>query len=299
MQQIILSAFADEAAIDLATQLQALQANQLQAVDLRAVDGVNIADFSPDMTSRIRLALARAGIAVACLASPIGKIGITDPFPPHLEKMKRLGETAGRLDCPRIRIFSFYLPDGQPAARFRDEVLERLDRLLLAAADAGVRLLHENEKGIFGDLPERCLDLHQVFGSRLGGILDPANYLQVGGDPLAAMVELNQWIEYLHIKDCRISDGKIVPAGHGDGQVAAIIRLFLTRPDRVHIAVEPHLYSFTGLELLQKADASLAAAESASGADKARLAGEIADPAQSAFATAITACRNILDSIQI
>ncbi|HBP38865.1 MAG TPA: xylose isomerase, partial [Clostridiales bacterium] len=161
MSRLILSAFADEAAPDLAGQLRALQANQLQAVDLRAVDGVNIADLSLEKARVVRDALAGAGIAVACLASPIGKIDLTAPLGPHLDKLKHLCEIGHLFSCPRIRIFSFYLPAGQAAVQCRSEVLERLDQLLQIAAGGGVRLLHENEKEIYGDTSERCLDLHR------------------------------------------------------------------------------------------------------------------------------------------
>ncbi len=286
MSRFILSAFADEAAADLAGQIQAMRANNLTAVDVRAADGVNIADFTPAKARQVRDALAAEGFTVACLASPIGKINIDDPLAPHLDKMKRLCETADILSCPRVRFFSFYLPAGRPAADYRTEVLERLDLLLRIAADGGIRMLHENEKGIYGDVSERCLDLHQSFGSRMGGIVDPANYLQVGSDPLQAMQILDQWTEYLHIKDVRLSDGKLMPAGQGDGHVAEIIRIYAARPGRVHIAVEPHLFAFSGLAKLEREPVSQKAADN----DKPSEA----EQALAAFAAAIAACRRLL-----
>lgn len=287
MSEIILSAFTDEAAADLAGQLRAMQANGLQAMDLRAVDGINVADLTPAKTRQVRDALSAEGFSVACLASPIGKIGIGDPFAPHLDKMKRLCETADLLDCRRVRFFSFFIPAGQTAADCRAEVLERLDQLLRIGTDAGLRLLHENEKDIYGDITERCLDLHQVFGERMGGIVDPANYLQVGSDPLQAMQTLNQWIEYLHIKDVRLSDGKLMPAGQGDGHVAEIIKLYTAIPERRHIAVEPHLFAFSGLSKLEKNPVSQKAAATGG------LVSE-AEQALAVFATAISACRTLL-----
>jgi sugar phosphate isomerase/epimerase len=289
MSQFILSGFADEAAADLSGQIQALQANRLTAVDLRAVDGVNIADFTPDKARAVRDALAGARLETACLASPIGKIDITDPFEPHLDKLQRLCEIARILNCLRIRIFSFYIPAGHSAGSCRSAVLERLDRLLTVAGDAGIRLLHENEKNIYGDTAERCLDLHQTFGARLGGILDPANYLQVGSDPLAAMQNLDSWIEYLHIKDVRLSDQKIVPAGQGDGRIRQILAIYAARPERQHVAVEPHLYSFAGLAKLERppehGSGSATGQDGTAGPEVQALA---------AFSTAIAACRELL-----
>ena len=287
MPDIILSAFADEAANDLAGQLQALQSNQIRNIELRAVDKVNIADFSPEKTAVVRSALQAAGISVSCLATPLGKIDIADPMAPHLEKLQRLCDIAAAFDCRRLRIFSFYMPHGQPASRYRQAVLERLDQMIEIADAAGIRLLHENEKDIYGDTLERCLDLHQTFGSRLGAILDPANYVQVGSDPLQAIDQLDPWIEYLHVKDCRRSDGRIVPAGQGDGQVAKVIRRYLDRGDRRHIAIEPHLFEFDGLAGLEKGLASVVGGGQAVG-----VGGTFAD-GQAAFAAGIAAFRAI------
>jgi len=128
----------------------------------------------------------------------------------------------------------------------------RLERLIEVAVAEDVRLFHENEKDIYGDVLERCVDIHQTFLSKLGAILDPANYVQVGSDPLQAFAALDPWIEYLHIKDCRRSDGHIVAAGQGDGQIAEILRLYLAKPDRHSIAIEPHLFEFASLKTLEK-----------------------------------------------
>jgi sugar phosphate isomerase/epimerase len=251
MSRIRLSAFADEAAQDLAGQVAALQANQITGIELRAVDTVNIADFDRDMTNRVRTALKVGGITVTCLATPLGKKEIIDPLAPEIERVKRLCETAHAFDCSKLRIFSFYVPAGH-ATVYRDEVMLRLDRMIETADAEGVRLYHENEKDIFGDVLERCVDIHTTFNNRLGAILDPANYIQVGSDPLAAIQQLDPWVEYLHIKDCRRNDGHIVKAGSGDGQIAKILEQFLRNPQRQSVAMEPHLYEFASLKQLEK-----------------------------------------------
>jgi len=247
---ILLSAFADEAAQDLEGQIQALTLNRVPGIELRTVDSVNVADFDPLMTARVKNAFDRASIQVHCLATPLGKVKIDSPLESELERLKRLSQTAHALDCQRLRIFSFYVPAGH-AAEYRDEVMLRLERLLEVAAAEGIRLFHENEKDIYGDILERCADIHQTFTGKLGAILDPANYIQVGSDPLQAFATLDPWIEYLHIKDCRRSDGHIVAAGLGDGQIAEILRLFLAKPGRQSIAIEPHLFEFASLKSLE------------------------------------------------
>lgn len=247
---ILLSAFADEAAQDLEGQIQALITNKVPGIELRTVDSVNVADFDSTMTARVKTAFDQASLKVHCLATPLGKVQIDSPLESELERLKRLSQTAHALDCQRLRIFSFYVPAGR-AAEYRDEVMMRLERLIEVADAEGVRMFHENEKDIYGDILERCVDIHQTFQSKLGAILDPANYIQVSSDPLQAFKALDAWIEYLHIKDCRRSDGHIVAAGKGDGQIAEILNLFLANHNRQSIAIEPHLYEFASLKTLE------------------------------------------------
>lgn len=247
---ILLSAFADESAQDLEGQIQALITNKVPGIELRTIDSVNVADFDSTMTARVKTAFDQASLKVHCLATPLGKVQIDSPLESELERLKRLSQTAHALDCQRLRIFSFYVPAGR-AAEYRDEVMMRLERLIEVADAEGVHMFHENEKDIYGDILERCVDIHQTFQSKLGAILDPANYIQVGSDPLQAFKALDAWIEYLHIKDCRRSDGHIVAAGKGDGQIAEILNLFLANHNRQSIAIEPHLYEFASLKTLE------------------------------------------------
>jgi RIP metalloprotease RseP len=95
--------------------------------------------------------------------------------------------------------------------------------MLCAAEEWGIRLLHENEKGIYGDIASRCLDLIEHFDGRLGCIFDPANFIQCGEQPLDNFALLKDKIEYMHIKDALLTDGSVVPSGKGDGNVPAIL----------------------------------------------------------------------------
>ena len=73
------------------------------------------------------------------------------------------------------------------------------------------------------DIASRCLEIHQAV-PELGGIFDPANFVQCGQDTLEAWKMLAPYVHYLHIKDALLSDGAVVCAGHGDGNVPEILR---------------------------------------------------------------------------
>ena len=115
----------------------------------------------------------------------------------------------------------------------------------------GVQACHENEKGIFGDTADRCLDLLQNC-SHLRGVFDPANFVQCGEDTLRAFELLEPYTEYLHMKDALYADSSVVPVGRGDGNVKAILSaVHAHRAGDVMLTLEPHLQVFDGLQSLE------------------------------------------------
>ncbi len=251
MVRFRLSAFSDEYSPTLDGQIEGLQANRIRMTELRGVDGVNVSDLTPDAAQEIRRKLDAHGIAVSAVGSPIGKIAIDAPFAPHLDKLKNTCEVAAALGTGRVRMFSFYVPEGKEADA-KDEVIDRVGQLLDAADGYGVTLCHENEKGIYGSTPERCLDLLDAFPGRLGCVFDPANFIQCGCAPFEHCYNLlKRHITYMHVKDA-LKNGTVVPSGMGAGcipELLAVINQAFTG-DFV-LSLEPHLRVFAGLEQLE------------------------------------------------
>lgn len=240
------SAFADEASKNLAEQIDALRANGIGLLEMRGVNGQNVADLDVATARAVRRDLDAADIAVWSLGSPIGKIKLADPFAPELDRFKRLLETADITGATRIRLFSFYEAEGDGAF---DAVCERLDRFVEAAQGSGVVLCHENEKGIHGDIASRCLAIHQALPA-LRAVYDPANFVQCKQDTAEAWKMLAPYVDYMHIKDARWSDGVVVPPGKGDGQLAYLLKQYAAQGGEV-LTLEPHLKVFKGLEALE------------------------------------------------
>lgn len=252
MARFILSAFADEASPRLDEQLQALREEGIDHIELRGVDGKNCADLTLEEAAEVRKKLDAAGVTLSALGSPYGKYPLSKDFGEHLELFLHGLEICKVLGCRRIRMFSFYPEGDVEAPGVREEVLRRLDIMLTAAEKAGIQLVHENEKGIYGDVTERNLDLLTHFGSRLGYAFDPANFIQCGVQPTRAYDVLHDRVTYMHIKDALMADGAVVRAGYGDGGVADILRkLNAERSGEVILTVEPHLTVFNGLQKLQ------------------------------------------------
>lgn len=239
-----LSAFADEAGESLDEQIAAMVENGISYLEIRGVDGENIADITHAKAREIRKRLDSAGIAVWSLGSPYGKIGIGDDFEAHLEKFKHSLIVADILGAKHIRLFSFYMPHDD-AEKYYGEVMRRLYRFQVVSKGSGITLCHENEKGIFGDTAARCAQIHKEFPS-IKAIFDPANFIQCGQDTKEAWELLSPYVEYMHIKDA-LPNGAVVPAGKGIGNIPFILSQYKGEV----LTIEPHLSVFSGFDKLE------------------------------------------------
>ena len=238
-----LSGFADEISPDLDEQVALVTRLGLRYVELRSAWDVNVLDLDGDQLCRVKTTLDGAGLGVSSIGSPIGKIAITDDNAPHLERMRHAADVAKVFGAPYIRMFSYFMPAGADPDGYRDEVISRIADLAAIAEDAGVTLIHENEKEIFGDIPRRCLDVVEAVNSpALALTWDNANFVQCGVRPFAeAYPLLAQHVAYLQVKDALAADGTVVPAGEGDGEFRATMRAFAARGFDGFVSLEPHL----------------------------------------------------------
>lgn len=242
-------AFADEAGGMISEQIAAMKRNGLAGVELRGTEYGNVSDLTKEHAKEIINRLNDEGLEVWSLGSPLGKISIYGEFEPEIEKLKRTLEIAKIMNAKNIRMFSFYMPKEEAPENYRNKVLDRLAEMADITAGSGITLCHENEKGIYGDNAERCLDiLENVSG--IVGVFDPANFIQCGVDTLEAWKLLKDKIKYLHIKDA-LADGRVVPAGCGIGHVAEIVKSYIAQGGTA-MTLEPHLTVFKGLSELEQ-----------------------------------------------
>ena len=251
-----LSGFADEIDPDLEEQCRVLDELGIRYIEFRSAWDVNVLDLSDGQLDDVEKILAAHSIAVSSIGSPIGKINIEDDFDAHLVRMDRALQVAERLGAPYIRLFSFFLREDQRPEDFRDEVIRRMRGLTERAAGHDVILLHENEKEIFGDVPDRVLDIvESVDSPQLKLAWDAANYVQCGVLPFTdGYRRLRPHTVYIQVKDALLAGGKVVPAGEGDGEVRETIRALLADGYDGFFSMEPHLASanplggFTGAD---------------------------------------------------
>lgn len=254
-----ISGFADEISDSLEKQIEGLNSLGINYIEIRGVDGNNIIFHEQDTVERIKYRLDNAGIKVSSIGSPLGKIGIDEPFEKHFEDFKRAVEVAHYMNSRYIRMFSFYVPQKESLENegkweeIKKEVFNRIGRFVDYANNNDIILLHENEKGIFGEKAPECLELMKNFyGNHFKAIFDFANFVQAGQNTLEAYKLLKDYIVYIHVKDARMTDGKVMPAGYGDGHVKEILSDLFENGFDGYLSLEPHLFDFSGFGLLEK-----------------------------------------------
>jgi sugar phosphate isomerase/epimerase len=240
-----LSGFGDEVDPDPAIQAAVLLALGASHIEVRSAWGINVSELEQDAVERLKAILDEKGLKVSAVASPIGKVDVSLPVEHEVARFRQIISVAKGLDTVYVRIFSFYRAEGQGQEDIRAAVMERMAALAQEAAASGIVLLHENEKGIYGDTPERVLDIMETVGSpALRVAWDNANFVQVGVKPYTGgYAMLRPYLEYFQVKDAMAATGEVVPAGEGDGELDATIAALKADGFAGFASLEPHLAS--------------------------------------------------------
>ena len=284
MSKILISGFADEIASPLEKQIEVLKKLGVCYIEMRGVNGKSLVEHTLDEVKEIKKQLDGQGIKISSVGSPIGKILITDDFEEHFELYKKTVEIAKILETPYIRMFSFYIPQGEDPGKYRDEVFRRMKMFVDYAEKENVVLLHENETDIYGDVASRCLDLMENFScENFKAVFDFANFIQCGQETLEAYEMMKPYVVYIHVKDAIAQTGQVVPAGHGDGKVKEILKKLFGDGYQGFLSLEPHLAMFNGFGALEKGD----------GEEKAQMTGE------EAYTMAYMALKKILEELNV
>lgn len=280
MANFILSAFADEVSSDFTKQLDYLKSRDISYIEPRNINGTGVAAITLEEAKNAKRMLDDYKIGVSSVGSPIGKISVEDDFADHIRLFEHVMDIAEIFETKNIRMFSFFYPKDTDVHTHRAAVIARLEILLELAEKRGLTLCHENEKAIYGEAPEDCLELMKHFDGRLKSVLDMGNFAFCQKDPMKGYEYLAPYIEYIHIKDA-FYDTRIVPAGQGEGKVFEILSAYNKYTDKdTFLTMEPHLTVFDGLNKL-------------SNLDDIKVQNAYATP-EEAFDTAVAALRGIL-----
>ncbi len=252
--------FADEAARDLTTQIQATKEIGWTRISARGVNGSNIHELEEAEFEAVANQLDEAGITIPEFGSLIGNWGkpISSDFDITLQEVQRAIPRMKRLGTQTIRVMSYaqepWGNDQQEEERFR-----RLREIVSLFAAEGLTAAHENCMNWGGFSAEHTLRLvEEVPGLKL--IFDTANPVfqkdrsqpQANGDfpwqdPLAFYHAVKEHVVHVHIKDCTNPPaGETEPAeytlpGLGQARVKEILSELKKTGYDGGLAIEPHV----------------------------------------------------------
>jgi sugar phosphate isomerase/epimerase len=237
-----LSAFADEVSDDLNEQIAIIKECGVDHIELRGVGGKNVMQLTADEVRQIAQTARDQGVGFSSIGSPIGKFPLDGDFQEELDRVKLALEFCDILGCRYIRVFSYYIPEGDTHEQHRGQVIDWLGQLIAEAEKTDVTLCHENEHLIYGDKGKYCQDLHQSLTSpQFRAVFDFANFVCCDDDPAQCWPLLKPYLEYFHVKDALKGSHRIVPAGEGDGAIEPTLADVAQSGFDNFLTLEPHL----------------------------------------------------------
>lgn len=227
-----LGVISDEVSDRFVEALDWIQSQGLSFVEVRMVDGVNIADVDDREVDRMAAEISSRGLRVSGVASPLFKcaldstrevasgdrFGSAETTPEeHLARLPSVIGKAQKLGTNYIRVFSFWR-EKQPELYF-DDVVFRLKEAASIAGQHGATLLLENEFSCNGGTAEEAARIAGAVDSPwLKIVWDPGNEAATGRSAFPEGYEfVKPWVAHVHLKDAREADGgmTIVPIGRG------------------------------------------------------------------------------------
>lgn len=249
--------FADEAAKGIDGQIQATLDLGWKNIEARAIDGVNIHDLDDAAFDAVAGKLEAAGVHINCFGSAIANWGKSiekeEDFQKDLEQTRRAIPRMQRLGTHLVRIMSYaVLEDRSPEDQFREKRIQRLREIVDLFLEAGIQPVHENCMNYGGmgwsytlDLIDNVPGLKLVFDT--GNPVFNKDRTKKEPFPMQSSWEfysaVRDYVAYIHIKDGRMTDGKMVFSycGEGDGDVQRILNDAFAGGYNGGISIEPHI----------------------------------------------------------
>lgn len=243
MSKFVISGFYDEAGTSLEKQLQLITQLGEEYLCPRSISGKNISSFTLEsFNQEVLPMLNKYGVKISTIGSPYGKVALDneEAIKGQLANLENTVEICKAIGCKYIRIFSFFPTKGKSIDSCHNEVVEKLKLFLDKVKGTDIILLHENEKHIYGDEPNRCIKLYKdINHPQFKLIYDASNYIQCGYDPVEAYELTKEYTVEYHIKDCAKTKVE-VPLGMGEGNYQALLQDLHKRGYEGFLTLEPH-----------------------------------------------------------
>jgi len=229
-----LGVLTDEVSQNITEALDWAEGNDLKHVEIRMVNGKNIADFSDQELDQLLFEVEKRGLYISTIASPVFKCALDpsrevasgDTFGQeeesvenHFAKLERVIEICEKLKANKIRIFSFWREENPSA--YEEEIIGYLKKAANMAEEKGVLLLLENENSCNGGYASEVANLvRKVDSPNLKVLWDPGNEEYGGRSAFSeGYGTVKGIIGHVHLKDALVDENgqsKCVPIGEGN-----------------------------------------------------------------------------------
>ncbi len=237
------SAFGDEISTDFLEQLDLLCQLGINLLDLRSAFSKHVLDLNDKELDCIAEHTKVYGVGVHCIASNLNKGPSSDIYrKQELHRMVRAIEIANHLHATKIRFFS----PVSPSTLLQEERTFIADWLIEQASlgySSGVKLLLENDRGLYGSSPANTNFLmRQLSPHGVGAIFDIGNAILSGYRTFPDWLPwILPYLDTVHVKDAVFERNEFVAAGDGDGQFVQVMQLLKGSSWGGVLTVEPHL----------------------------------------------------------
>ena len=248
-----LTGFADEAAQDLATQIEITKELGWKNIESRNIGGKNIHDLSEEDFDKVYDALGEADVKVNCFGSAIANWAkdVRDDFDITIAEIERAIPRMQRLGTKLIRIMSYKRNEGDD--QYEAERFRRLNEIIKRFNDAGLTPVHENCMNYGGMSWQHTIKMlenvpamklvhdtgNPVFNKDMSKP-EPRPYQ----DAFEFYQNTKEHIAYVHIKDAIIDENDECVykfPGEGDGYVIETLKDLKANGYDGGISIEPHL----------------------------------------------------------
>jgi len=232
-----IAAITDEFSQDIEAAARAMAQIGMRGAELRMVFGKNIIDLSDEELDGAREIVARHGLEIISIASPLLKCVLPDApavderfqqdvfasqhtFADQPRLAERALEIAERTGARFIRVFSYWRT-VRPEDCF-DRVARALDGLAAQAASRGRIIGLENEHACnIANASETARVLAAVSRPNLQAVWDPANCYVSGETPYPDGYRClpTERIAHVHAKDCHLEDHRPIWCALGEGAI--------------------------------------------------------------------------------
>lgn len=254
LQGPIYSGFADEAGLNIKTQIAAHRALGLSHIDLRLVElpsggKANIMLADDETFSDVVEKLENAQMSVRCVGSSIAnwKRKITDDLKTDLAELDQAIFRMRSLDAQFLRIMSWLKVPEIDDATTLNLVIERLRELVKPVEGTNIRLLIENCAGIAGESPDIALKIIETIDSpNLAYLWDTGNTVDHfhGWTSWEFYQRVKPYIYQIHIKDGympKVGEMDYTLPGLGTGMLDPILIDLIRSNFCGVITLEPHI----------------------------------------------------------